>query len=102
LIQRAQVFIQERVITGVLGNRDEIKPPFLVKLLRAVPILRRIPARVGGIGHSAQAHPRTGAADCRQVSRGGTHVSRNGNRNRPGFRHLAAAWILGNRSRYCP
>jgi 2-polyprenyl-6-methoxyphenol hydroxylase-like FAD-dependent oxidoreductase len=50
MIQRAQVFVQERVITGVLGNREEIKPPFLVKLLRAVPILRRIPARVVGIG----------------------------------------------------
>jgi 2-polyprenyl-6-methoxyphenol hydroxylase-like FAD-dependent oxidoreductase len=50
MIQRAQVFIQKRVITGVLGNRDQIKPPFLVKLLRAVPILRRIPARILGIG----------------------------------------------------
>jgi 2-polyprenyl-6-methoxyphenol hydroxylase-like FAD-dependent oxidoreductase len=50
MIQRVQVFIQERVITGVLGNREEIKPPFLVKLLWAVPILRRIPARIVGIG----------------------------------------------------
>jgi 2-polyprenyl-6-methoxyphenol hydroxylase-like FAD-dependent oxidoreductase len=50
MIQRAQVFVQERVITGVLGNRDEIKPPLLLKLLRAVPILRRIPARIVGIG----------------------------------------------------
>jgi 2-polyprenyl-6-methoxyphenol hydroxylase-like FAD-dependent oxidoreductase len=50
MVQRAQVFIQERVITGMLGNRDEIKPPLVVKLLRAVPILRRIPARLLGIG----------------------------------------------------
>jgi 2-polyprenyl-6-methoxyphenol hydroxylase-like FAD-dependent oxidoreductase len=50
VIQRAQVFVQERVITGVLGNRDEIKPPLAVKLLRAVPLLRRIPARIVGIG----------------------------------------------------
>jgi 2-polyprenyl-6-methoxyphenol hydroxylase-like FAD-dependent oxidoreductase len=50
MIQRAQVFVQERVITGVLGNRDQIKPPLLVKLLWAVPILRRIPARIVGIG----------------------------------------------------
>jgi 2-polyprenyl-6-methoxyphenol hydroxylase-like FAD-dependent oxidoreductase len=50
MIQRAQVFIQKRVITGVLGNRDQIKPPLLVKLLWAVPILRRIPARIVGIG----------------------------------------------------
>jgi 2-polyprenyl-6-methoxyphenol hydroxylase-like FAD-dependent oxidoreductase len=50
MIQSAQVFVQERVITGVLGNRDEIKPPLAVKLLRAVPLLRRIPARIVGIG----------------------------------------------------
>jgi 2-polyprenyl-6-methoxyphenol hydroxylase-like FAD-dependent oxidoreductase len=50
VIQRAQVLIQERVITGVLGNRDAIKPPLVAKLLRAVPILRRIPARILGIG----------------------------------------------------
>jgi 2-polyprenyl-6-methoxyphenol hydroxylase-like FAD-dependent oxidoreductase len=50
MIQRAQVFIQKRVITGVLGSRDEIKPPLPLKLLRALPILRRIPARIVGIG----------------------------------------------------
>jgi len=50
VIQRLQVFIQERVITGVLGNRDELKPPFPVKLLAALPILRRIPARIVGLG----------------------------------------------------
>jgi 2-polyprenyl-6-methoxyphenol hydroxylase-like FAD-dependent oxidoreductase len=50
MIQRAQVFVQERVITGVLGNRDQIKPPLPVRLLRAIPFLRRIPARIVGIG----------------------------------------------------
>jgi 2-polyprenyl-6-methoxyphenol hydroxylase-like FAD-dependent oxidoreductase len=50
IIQRLQVIIQERVITGVLGSRERIKPPLPVKLLRAVPILRRIPARILGIG----------------------------------------------------
>jgi 2-polyprenyl-6-methoxyphenol hydroxylase-like FAD-dependent oxidoreductase len=50
MVQRAQVLIQERVITGVLGNRDEIKPPLAVKLLHAFPILRRIPARLLGMG----------------------------------------------------
>jgi 2-polyprenyl-6-methoxyphenol hydroxylase-like FAD-dependent oxidoreductase len=50
MIQRAQVLIQQRVITGVLGNKDEIKPPLAVKLLRAFPILRRVPARLLGIG----------------------------------------------------
>jgi 2-polyprenyl-6-methoxyphenol hydroxylase-like FAD-dependent oxidoreductase len=50
VIQRAQVLVQERVITGVLGNRDTIKPPLAVKLLRAFPLLRRIPARLVGMG----------------------------------------------------
>jgi 2-polyprenyl-6-methoxyphenol hydroxylase-like FAD-dependent oxidoreductase len=50
VIQRLQVFIQERVITGVLGNRDTLKPPLPVKLLAAFPILRRIPARIVGLG----------------------------------------------------
>jgi 2-polyprenyl-6-methoxyphenol hydroxylase-like FAD-dependent oxidoreductase len=50
VIQRLQVFVQERVITGVLGNRDELKPPLAVKLLAALPILRRIPARIIGLG----------------------------------------------------
>jgi 2-polyprenyl-6-methoxyphenol hydroxylase-like FAD-dependent oxidoreductase len=50
VIQRMQVLVQQRVITGVLSTRDEIKPPLLVKLLRAFPILRRIPARLIGLG----------------------------------------------------
>jgi 2-polyprenyl-6-methoxyphenol hydroxylase-like FAD-dependent oxidoreductase len=50
VMQRLQVFIQERVITGVLGNRDELKPPLPVRLIAAFPILRRIPARIVGLG----------------------------------------------------
>jgi 2-polyprenyl-6-methoxyphenol hydroxylase-like FAD-dependent oxidoreductase len=58
VIQRAQVMVQERVITGVLGNRNEVKPPLAVKLLAAFPILRRIPARILGIGFRPE-HIRT-------------------------------------------
>jgi 2-polyprenyl-6-methoxyphenol hydroxylase-like FAD-dependent oxidoreductase len=50
VIQRAQVLVQERVITGVLGSQDKIAPPFVLKLLRAIPLLRRIPARIVGMG----------------------------------------------------
>jgi 2-polyprenyl-6-methoxyphenol hydroxylase-like FAD-dependent oxidoreductase len=50
VIQRMQVLVQQRVITGVLGSQAEIKPPLAVKLLRAFPILRRIPARIVGMG----------------------------------------------------
>jgi 2-polyprenyl-6-methoxyphenol hydroxylase-like FAD-dependent oxidoreductase len=50
VMQRLQVLIQERIITSVLGNREELKPPLPVKLLAAFPILRRIPARIVGLG----------------------------------------------------
>ncbi len=50
VIQRGQVLIQERVITGVLGSAKAIKPPLPVRLLDAVPWLRRLPARVLGLG----------------------------------------------------
>jgi len=50
VIQSGQVFIQSRVIASVLGKRAAIKPPLAVKLLRRFPLLRRIPARIIGIG----------------------------------------------------
>jgi 2-polyprenyl-6-methoxyphenol hydroxylase-like FAD-dependent oxidoreductase len=49
IIQGGQVFIQNRVITNVLGGAD-IKPPWPVKLLSTFPLLRRIPARLLGLG----------------------------------------------------
>jgi 2-polyprenyl-6-methoxyphenol hydroxylase-like FAD-dependent oxidoreductase len=48
--QRIQVFLQDRVIRNVLAERDALKPPLFVKLLRRFPILRRIPARLIGLG----------------------------------------------------
>jgi 2-polyprenyl-6-methoxyphenol hydroxylase-like FAD-dependent oxidoreductase len=50
VIQAGQVFVQKRVITGVLGSQDRIRPPLVVKLLQTFPILRRIPARIVGMG----------------------------------------------------
>ncbi|MBO0756998.1 MAG: FAD-dependent oxidoreductase [Bradyrhizobiaceae bacterium] len=50
LTQRAQVFIQNRVIAGVLGKPDALKPPLALKMLQHVPFLRRIPARLLGMG----------------------------------------------------
>lgn len=49
LTQRAQVIIQNRVITRALGNR-QTAPPSLLRLFQRWPILRRIPARLVGIG----------------------------------------------------
>jgi 2-polyprenyl-6-methoxyphenol hydroxylase-like FAD-dependent oxidoreductase len=50
LIQRLQVLIQNRVIRRVLGSREKARPPWILKLVRRVPYLRRIPARIIGMG----------------------------------------------------
>jgi 2-polyprenyl-6-methoxyphenol hydroxylase-like FAD-dependent oxidoreductase len=47
--QRVQVFLQNNVIRTVLGQ-SELKPPLALRLLQHYPILRRIPARVLGLG----------------------------------------------------
>ena len=48
--QRLQVFIQNRVIRQVLGANKAIEVPWIVKLLQHWPYLRRIPARIVGMG----------------------------------------------------
>jgi len=50
IIQRGQVFVQQRVISNLLANTDKIEPPLIVKLLKRFPVLRRIPARIIGLG----------------------------------------------------
>jgi 2-polyprenyl-6-methoxyphenol hydroxylase-like FAD-dependent oxidoreductase len=50
LTQRAQVFIQTRVISRVLGSKHDLTLPWPLRLLRRFPILARIPARLVGIG----------------------------------------------------
>lgn len=50
ITQAVQVFIQNRVIRQALGNTQATSAPFLLKLFRYFPILRRIPARMVGIG----------------------------------------------------
>ncbi|OGW68224.1 MAG: hypothetical protein A3A88_08920 [Nitrospirae bacterium RIFCSPLOWO2_01_FULL_62_17] len=50
LTQRMQLFIQNRVIRRVLSSTDTLTPPLVVKLLARFPFLRRIPARLIGMG----------------------------------------------------
>jgi 2-polyprenyl-6-methoxyphenol hydroxylase-like FAD-dependent oxidoreductase len=50
MTQRAQLAIQDRVIRRVLTNRDRFSPPFAIRLLALIPFLRRIPARMIGLG----------------------------------------------------
>ena len=48
--QAAQVAIQSRIIAPALHSTAPLKPPFVLKLLKAVPFLRVIPAYAVGIG----------------------------------------------------
>ncbi|MDB5310011.1 MAG: ubiF 2 [Gemmataceae bacterium] len=50
LTQWLQVLVQERVIRRVIGSRKPLSPPLTVRLLKRVPALRRIPARLIGVG----------------------------------------------------
>jgi 2-polyprenyl-6-methoxyphenol hydroxylase-like FAD-dependent oxidoreductase len=61
LTQRLQLFLQDHVITRVLGARQAMKVPLFFRLLRRWPALRRIPARVMGVGFRPE-HVRTSRA----------------------------------------
>jgi 2-polyprenyl-6-methoxyphenol hydroxylase-like FAD-dependent oxidoreductase len=59
MTQRVQVFIQDRLIRRVLGTNEEIPVPWPMKLLKDWPFLRRIPARMVGIGFRSEHVERT-------------------------------------------
>ncbi|HEY7219117.1 MAG TPA: FAD-dependent oxidoreductase [Candidatus Binatia bacterium] len=48
--QWLQVAAQRRIIAPVLVETGPLKPPFAVRLLAKIPFLRRIPARIIGLG----------------------------------------------------
>jgi 2-polyprenyl-6-methoxyphenol hydroxylase-like FAD-dependent oxidoreductase len=58
LMQRLQILIQNRIITRVLASDTRLAPPLAMRLLDRYPILRRIPARVVGLGFRRE-HVRT-------------------------------------------
>jgi 2-polyprenyl-6-methoxyphenol hydroxylase-like FAD-dependent oxidoreductase len=60
LTQRMQLFIQNRVIKRVLDNAVPLSPPLAFRLLARFPLLRRIPARLIGMGFCPE-HVRTSA-----------------------------------------
>ena len=49
-MQRLQVFLQDRLISPVLASKGTPRVPFALRVLQWVPMLRRIPARVVGMG----------------------------------------------------
>ena len=48
--QAIQVFLQDRVISRALAAKGELEAPLPIRLLARFPILRRIPARLLGLG----------------------------------------------------
>ncbi len=50
LTQWAQVQVQNRVIRHVLGSNQPVAAPWPIRLFKRYPVLRRIPARLIGIG----------------------------------------------------
>jgi 2-polyprenyl-6-methoxyphenol hydroxylase-like FAD-dependent oxidoreductase len=48
--QRLQIFMQNNVISAVLSGKNTLEPPLLLRLLQRFPMLRRIPARLLGLG----------------------------------------------------
>jgi 2-polyprenyl-6-methoxyphenol hydroxylase-like FAD-dependent oxidoreductase len=50
VIQAIQVVVQKRIISRVLGGTGKVKPPWFLRLFIYFPILRRLPARLIGLG----------------------------------------------------
>jgi hypothetical protein len=50
VIQRVQVVVQNQLLSPALSSSERPKPPFALKLIQWLPLLRRIPARVVGLG----------------------------------------------------
>jgi 2-polyprenyl-6-methoxyphenol hydroxylase-like FAD-dependent oxidoreductase len=50
LIQRGQLAIQDRFLRRALAHRGAVKVPIAMRLLQRFPVLRRIPARLVGVG----------------------------------------------------
>jgi hypothetical protein len=58
VIQGIQLFIQDRIISRVLASKQRLTAPAVLKTLDWLPILRRLPAYVMGIGVQRE-HVRT-------------------------------------------
>ncbi|MEJ0092531.1 MAG: FAD-dependent oxidoreductase [Methylocella sp.] len=48
--QAIQVFIQNKLISRILKGIGPVEPPWFLRLFKSFPILRRLPARVVGMG----------------------------------------------------
>jgi 2-polyprenyl-6-methoxyphenol hydroxylase-like FAD-dependent oxidoreductase len=59
--QRMQVFVQDTILSAVLARKTQLSVPLVLRFLQRFPVLRRIPARVIGLGIRPE-HVRTPAA----------------------------------------
>ena len=48
--QRMQLLVQNRVVRPLLGRSGAVSPPLALRLFNSIPFLRRIPARLVGVG----------------------------------------------------
>jgi 2-polyprenyl-6-methoxyphenol hydroxylase-like FAD-dependent oxidoreductase len=48
--QWLQLVVQRKVIARVLGEQKPVEPPLVLRLIASIPLLRRIPARIIGLG----------------------------------------------------
>lgn len=60
VVQRMQVLVQRRIVARVLGGTAAVKAPLPLRLFARFPFLRRLPARVIGLGVRPE-HVRTPA-----------------------------------------
>ena len=49
-MQRVQVFLHKHLLERVFDSRERIPPPFFLNMTEKFPLLRRIPARMVGMG----------------------------------------------------
>lgn len=61
LTQQVQLIVQNRVIKTTLGRTAPVTPPLAFKMMARFPVLRRIPARMIGLGFRPE-HVRTTVA----------------------------------------
>jgi len=50
MTQKVQVFLHEHMLERIFDSKDQIEPPVLMEFFEKVPALRRLPARLIGIG----------------------------------------------------
>jgi 2-polyprenyl-6-methoxyphenol hydroxylase-like FAD-dependent oxidoreductase len=69
VIQRGQLAIQDQFLRRALERHGEVNVPFAMRLLQRFPVLRRIPARLVGVGIRPE-HVRVPNADFRRRDAG--------------------------------